>query len=161
MRVTLIILTIFFGTTLHSQSIERYSLNAGGSTHYSKEAKLSSSFGQSAITTLRNNNIIITQGFQQSDKLSTSISNPNTLIDIAVYPNPTSEVLIIKIDIYKVNKSLKWLVINDLGQQINHGSIQLGTTEIDVTNLSNGNYFLQIVDTKNNQPLGIAKFSKL
>ncbi|MCH7785103.1 MAG: T9SS type A sorting domain-containing protein [Bacteroidetes bacterium] len=76
------------------------------------------------------------------------VVNQNTLLDFSVYPNPTTGILIIK---SKTN-IVQIEIHNNLGQLVLSTPIAIGTDQnkIDISNLSQGLYFIKIKDENGN-----------
>jgi hypothetical protein len=68
----------------------------------------------------------------------------NKINDVKVYPNPTSDYFTIE-----VNREMKLLLINNLGQEIISKSIS-EKEDIDVSNLNSGIYFIKLQDKYGN-----------
>ena len=86
-----------------------------------------------------------------------SITDYSNKMELEIYPNPTSNILFIKIP---TNNKFDRLEIIDINGKIstNYNSIlKNGTLEINVEDLPNGTYFIQMF--KNSQPIYSNKFS--
>ncbi|MFN0215942.1 MAG: hypothetical protein ACKVT2_16910 [Saprospiraceae bacterium] len=49
--------------------------------------------GESFISTLNNPAVVVTQGFQQPDKLTVEVQEPSSLFQLQAFPNPTADAL--------------------------------------------------------------------
>ncbi len=67
--------------------------------------------------------------------------------NIRIYPNPASDYLAIKIDSKVINKDASVKIFNSQGQQV-YGITSNNETQIDVSQLSNGIYFLEVNDSE-------------
>ena len=65
-------------------------------------------------------------------------------MDISIYPNPTSDFITIKT---AENSNVNYEIIDMMGKKLNFGSFQFSTT-IDITNLTNGIYYVQLKTDK-------------
>ena len=68
-------------------------------------------------------------------------------INISIYPNPASDYLAIKINNKAINKDASVKIFNTQGQQV-YGLASNNETQIDVSQLSNGIYFLEVNDSE-------------
>ena len=94
-------LTTFLAAGIaHGQSIERTVIATGGDYFQSPTHSLSWTIGEPITETFSNTYMTLTQGFQQSDKITlTSVKDPLAAqYDIKVFPNPTADVLNITIN---------------------------------------------------------------
>lgn len=142
----LILFTIFFAGVLNSnsQTISPELISPAGD-HFSKNGvgSLSWSIGEVVTETLTNGSLIITQGFHQTYKPTSSNVNV-PLFEAKVYPNPTSDWINVKskiggvclIKIIDTHGKLALPVINS--NQSNN--------MINLSDLSSGTYILQIIN---------------
>ncbi len=66
----------------------------------------------------------------------------NVVVDIKLYPNPTSSIL----NVTSVSEKATFRIFNLIGQTVAEGKIADGT--IDVSRLNNGNYIMEISDNE-------------
>ena len=74
---------------------------------------------------------------------STSIINPNKADEIIIYPNPTKS--FIKII---VNKKSNVLIYNSKGEKISENYINVGISELNISNFSKGIYYVNVINKK-------------
>ena len=74
---------------------------------------------------------------------STSIINPNKVDEIIIYPNPTKS--FIKII---VNKKSNVLIYNSKGEKISENYINVGISELNISNFSKGIYYVNVINKK-------------
>ena len=67
-----------------------------------------------------------------------------TSISMAVYPNPTQDILTIEID-----TEAAYCINNALGMQVMYGQINKGSSTIHLNNLPSGIYYLTVFDNNN------------
>ena len=60
---------------------------------------------------------------------------------IQIFPNPASNQLTIKINL---NKELRFNIFNSLGQSVKNGNIESNSESIDISNLTNGIYSIEL-----------------
>ena len=113
--------------------------NSGG-TFSNNSIIMDFSIGELAVQTLQNNEIL-TQGFHQGD-LTVSTSIENIAIKTKIYPNPTTNFLIIELEknvnaellVYDINGKI--VIKNKLNEE--------QKKQLDFSFLTQGNYFLHI-----------------
>ena len=88
----------------------------------------------------------------KSQPLSTGIFNYHNQESVSIFPNPANEKLTITL-IENIGKQIDLAIINNLGQQVLAQTIsnKTGTTTLDISQFSEGIYFLHI--TSNNQAI--------
>ncbi|MEI8279309.1 MAG: T9SS type A sorting domain-containing protein, partial [Bacteroidota bacterium] len=69
---------------------------------------------------------------------------PLTTTEIRVYPNPTNDVL----HIDNLQEANNYRVINIIGTTVQQGTLQTGSNNILIQNLSSGLYFLELANNK-------------
>ncbi|MDY0200907.1 MAG: T9SS type A sorting domain-containing protein [Bacteroidales bacterium] len=108
LRVMLTVAITTLSITLWAQQ----AVVSGGEYHKSDAGSISWSLGETAISTLKTSEYIITQGQQQSMLTVTTIGTDPGSISITAYPNPTSnyifievvgEITNLKYEVYTVN----------------------------------------------------------
>lgn len=70
--------------------------------------------------------------------------NQNFLNGISLYPNPTNGNLTIQLSEFNSNK--KFTIFNTMGQSVLVGNLSNKTSNINVSNLAEGMYFIEIID---------------
>ena len=140
---TLLILNSFFVcTSLHAQesfsaSADQVSV-AGGSLSYS--------VGQVVFATYRDKNMgSVAQGVQQTYNITALLGVEIAAIklELMAYPNPTQDILTIKIDNYK-NESLTYQLYDLQGKLWDSQFLQGAQTQLDMKDLAGGSYLLSI-----------------
>jgi hypothetical protein len=119
-------------------------VGSAGEVHQSANAQLSFSVGELAIATY-SGPIILTQGFQQGELLSTGIADfPHN--EIGFYPNPTSGILFIKPELPGIYS----IELFDLqGRTVYSNSTVINEQfTIDLASISLGTYAMRIVHTE-------------
>lgn len=83
------------------------------------------------------------------DNATTNTKIETQDIEVSIYPNPVQRFL--NINIGKTNlDNLRAVVSNIFGEEVLSATIHSGTSEVDITNLSNGAYLLTLLDNANN-----------
>lgn len=159
---TILLLFLLANNFLFAQKITSQVIDASGGTHRANGYTLTYSVGQIAVETLKSNNYIITQGFQQVEKNNTIGSKENTQnIDFQaiVFPNPTQDILNIKIE-NDENDGFEIVLFNLSGQQLSQGSFSEKNYQIEVSHLPVGEYILKLKNSKS-QKMMVSKFLKM
>ena len=137
-----LVIYLFFICITNCISQEVIASSAG----YSETASLSLSWtiGENFTETFSNNDIILTQGFNQGNIIITDISEmvfPE--ITIAVYPNPVKEYINIRMDT-KSTDNLKAEIFSMSGMKLLSESINSNNTGIDIQRLPASDYILRL-----------------
>lgn len=75
--------------------------------------------------------------------ISTSSENPETKLDITLFPNPASDILNVNVsNAYPIG--LKFRLFNMLGREVKHLPLGSGIQSIDLMDLKSGLYFYHI-----------------
>ena len=116
---------------------------------------VSYTIGQIAVQTVANSNASVSEGVQQPYEIQTiGVDNyPQITLDAKVYPNPTADRLILSIgsSVGANNYSplpLQAALFNNSGQHIRTLNVTDVQTDIDMTDLSSGTYYLRVTDEK-------------
>lgn len=78
-----------------------------------------------------------------------SPAQPNSVINVNVFPNPANDIINIEIE-KNSTKKIKYILFNANGQLIENGFIKSDVHQIDISKLSAGLYTLSIYDKKGN-----------
>jgi hypothetical protein len=115
------------------------------------------SVGQVVYTTAIGTNGSLAQGVQQPYEISTTVGIKETAItlELSVYPNPTTDYLTLKVE---DNTELNYQLYDLQGKVIENKKVSSTRTSINVENLPNAIYFLNVV--KNNQVVKTFKVIK-
>jgi hypothetical protein len=115
------------------------------------------SVGQVVYTAATGTNGSLAQGVQQPYEISTTVGIKETAItlELSVYPNPTTDYLTLKVE---DNTELNYQLYDLQGKVIENKKVSSTRTSINVENLPNAIYFLNVV--KNNQVVKTFKVIK-
>lgn len=153
----IIICLLFFPLCLGAQTLSPFVLSGSGGFYQAGGITLASTLGEmTMVDSYFAANSIITQGFQQPEMLTTTVSEHSiTQPEISVYPNPTNGNCNINIKtteplVYKIQ------VVNIVGQVIFKKEFESTTGEnlivFDISNNEPGLYLLQLISTNERQP---------
>ena len=147
MRYTFILLLICGSFNLSAQN---NNVSSGGQAS-SSAGSVSYSVGQIAYSSLSGTNGSLIQGVQQPYEISiiTSINDLTTDIKAQVYPNPTTDQLILSVGTEDY-KNLRFVLVDLQGKVLKTDRIINPTSTLDVSKFSNGTYFLRVL-SKNKQ----------
>ena len=145
MKLTILIITFYLSISLHAQ--EGFSTTGGealgtaGSSSYT--------VGQTVYGTYTGSNGSVVQGVQQTYDIVALLGVEISAIklELVAYPNPTQEILTLKIDNYK-NESLTYQLYDLQGKLWDSQSLQGAQTQLDMKDLAVGSYLLSIQDEK-------------
>ena len=137
LKLILIIITIITCVQLSSQ--ELYS--SAGDYYESTGMSLTFSLGETVIETYESSNLVITQGFNQTQLNVTGIKDLDKIAEeISIYPNPVSENLIIETE--TEYRNYKYSIRNIKGALIKQGVFSGLETKINFCELNEAVYIL-------------------
>lgn len=91
----LALVLIGLNSAVYAQTISQSVIGATGSTH----EQLSYTVGEPVVFTGQTADLILTQGFHQSDaKVITSVGDPTNNTQVTFFPNPTSDQVILQME---------------------------------------------------------------
>lgn len=112
-------------------------------------------FGLGSYTLIGDNDNVILDGgeFGASEITEMAVGEPLGLNDnlsnnFVLYPNPSSNVL--NVNMSNIVTQVDYTIVNMVGQQVQKGALNPGNNALSIQNLSNGMYFITILDTNNN-----------
>ncbi len=126
-----------------AQSIERNVISAAGESYANGAAQVSFTIGEPITETASGNDHSLTQGFHQTQLFVTGIEDFRNDLNVQVFPNPTVENLTIQIPESLKNGSL--VLYTTDGKVARSTSALDLTTTLDVSDLSSGMYFLNVI----------------
>lgn len=138
-----LLLTVIFCLMLINSIIAQKVISTSGTTYNTNSYVVSFTLGECVINSHLNTALFLTQGFHQP-----FITDFNTYFESAinglimrVYPNPVSEILYLEVMAYK---NIHYEIHDIKGQLNEYNLINEDLTQIDVSNLQPGTYFLSI-----------------
>ncbi len=139
LNIILLVYLAGYGQMLSPETI----LSSGGE-FANTAAQISWTLGDFQTTTYVKDQLVLTQGFLQSEIKITSIINIDNSgnIELKVFPNPVTNYLSLKV-ISHENKKISWQLINQNGKIIKYNDIYNKNTEIDFSSYKNGIYYLK------------------
>jgi hypothetical protein len=154
------VVCLAFSSGIFAQATERTSLNNGGNSLAANGIILDISIGQTAVSTLSQGNVIITQGFQQGYLFSVGTENTQARpVSVAVFPNPAHESLFIQNTDDNAIQDASWQIFGPAGQLVLSGQLSDTSQEINIEALPSGSYYVAL-HTRDHQYF-TAKFLKI
>ena len=154
MRNILLVIITLISSYGFAQSLERSVLASTGNYTSTSTLRISSTFGETFVTTLAGSSFELTQGFQQATP--TTGPGPGNVqelnfFDVSVYPNPTRNIVNIKAN---VDGDFSVSVFDLLGRNMNvdyTNTNKVGKLDVtlDLEKYSAGLYFIKIFDDSN------------
>ena len=145
----LVFLLLLVSKLIYGQSNSPEVISTTGDYFENENGSLSFTIGEPIIETLSGSDLIITQGFQQSKyKITPVIDILNDNIFVKVYPNPTSQFIIVDI---RQNNAEKYSldIINIKGERLFNTQIINEKTILNLDKYSLSELILRIYNDKN------------
>ncbi len=151
----LTVLLSFWSMVLFAQQQEV--ISSAGASFENSSGSISFTIGECISSTLTSTDIILTQGFQQSNLvLIDNLSIGPLGIEIVAYPNPAKEFVILKID---KSQDFSFVLCDLTGRIIEKKDVVKSETEINLNYLDPSVYILKIL--KDNEEVKTFKIIKL
>jgi hypothetical protein len=130
-----------FSQTLHHQMLSAQ----GGNATTQSGIVVKFTVGQQSVTGTKTGNLIVQQGFQQSNWDKMIATNNVALINTITYPNPYVDVINFQFS-QSIGDSVSLLVFDVLGRQVYTNTIQIIDNKISVNlqELHSAEYFVQL-----------------
>jgi len=157
----LLLFTIMWIGHVHAQSTSPEVVASAGDTFQGNNVRIEWTLGELAITTVQNASQQITQGFHQPYYTITSVDElPKNIGQISVFPNPTSEVIKMRLN-FSQHQKVQIRLTDTQGHILltkeNFG--QIINNHADISDLPSGTYFLNF--SINNQYTQTFKIQKI
>lgn len=124
--------------------ISQEAVVSSGSYNKNGSASISWSLGELATHTLKTNENIITQGFQQTKLTVTSVVEiPGIRMIVSAFPNPVQENINLKVD--GEIDYLKYVVYDLNGRMLHQGAFDSNPMVVPFYEYKSGIYFIRIV----------------
>lgn len=122
-------------------------LSASGGDATGSGGSVAYSVGQIVYTTSTGTTGSVAQGVEQAYEIySVGIKETTLNISLSVFPNPTSDFLTLKVEDYN-NEALSYNLIDEQGKLILSEQITNQETQVAMSTLARGSYFINIVQT--------------
>jgi len=147
MKKLLLTLSLFSsGIILAQESVSASGGNAtgsGGTTSYT--------VGQVAYTSSSSSNGSVSAGVQQAYTITatTGIDETNFNLKASVYPNPTTDLLVLSIN--ELKEEYRYQVLDMAGKLLTNGQLRDNQTQLDFSSYATGSYYVNIITNSNKQ----------
>ena len=122
-------------------------LSASGGDATGSGGSVAYSVGQIVYTTSTGTTGSVAQGVEQAYEIySVGIKETTLNISLSVFPNPTSDFLTLKVEDYN-NETLSFELLDEQGKLILSEQITNQETQVAMSTLARGSYFINIVQT--------------
>ena len=139
-KLQLIILGICTLNSIKAQTITAGTIASFAGSVNNSTITINYSVGENAIKTISNASNCVTQGFLQPQLIiSTGIIEVNGNNEISVYPNPTTDFVLIK-----STEQVTWLVYDAIGKVVLVGDY----SKIETAQFATGVYYIEISTKK-------------
>lgn len=148
MRKLIAIIIVSFPVLAFGQSAERQVIGSTGGFATTNSIQISSTVGETVVSTGTSNSIILTQGFQQPHGSAVGIDEPELGISIEAFPNPTSSILILDFNVSR-QQIIEISLYDALGKSYTLPQSKLNISgnmqhQIDLSLIAAGNYFIRL-----------------
>lgn len=146
MKTSYVILILFF-TVFTAKAQE--SANASGGDATGSGGTVAYSVGQVDYTSNTGGTGTVDQGVQHAYEIFTvSIKETELNISLTAFPNPMAENLTLQIGDYN-NEKLSYQLFDMQGKQLSNGGIVAAQTQVNMDNLPNATYFVNVINQEN------------
>jgi hypothetical protein len=143
---TLFVLSFLFSFSMKAQTSHQV-LSASGGDATGSGGSVAYSVGQIVYTTSTGTTGSVAQGVEQAYEIySVGIKETTLNISLSVFPNPTSDFLTLKVEDYN-NETLSFNLLDEQGKLILSEQITNQETQVAMSTLARGSYFINIVQT--------------
>lgn len=150
MKTFLFLTALLLSAGILAQTAERQVIGTAGTYADAGEVSHSYTAGEVVTATFSGGTIVLTQGFQQADPVTVSISEASLQFDATVFPNPTmngvtltmnaGEAVSVQLDLFDTSGKRLPIAQREL---FFSGTMQ---RQIDFTGFASGTYFIQLTD---------------
>ncbi len=150
-RFVLLLIMIFMIASVNCQMKQDVISSAGG---YSSSGSMSLSWtlGETIVQTFSSGDLILTHGFIQPDtaiKIITEIEDLDVLVNLKLFPNPSSEILNIQFESFSEGEVIL-VIVDSQGRLIKRDVIVPPMTlkQINMQDIPAGTYYLRLTKGK-------------
>lgn len=143
--ITMIALTLF---TVNAETIPKTELiSSSGGSFANANYKLDWSIGEVVTESFSSTGLFLNQGFQQAkynvESISTGVRNHESDYGIQVFPNPTTDLLLLSSTNENDIKDLKYSILDINGKTLLIGNLTKSTEQINFSYFPVGGYFIK------------------
>ncbi len=135
---------LFVSLTMNAQTVSPSVIASSGGHAQGEGLTISWTLGEMAIETFQNDNLILTQGFHQTDIVITSVYESTSLdFTINAFPNPVKEQLTVNVQ-EGAAENIRFGMVDLQGNLLLEGELEGRETNIDLATFRSGVYFLTL-----------------
>lgn len=155
MRIILTFSLLFLVNLSFGQFTTPEAISSGGDSYSQPFGKMEVTIGETVIETLNDNNIFLTQGFQQSHFFAVAVEENTVPQDtgFSVYPNPATDELNI---LWNIDETVLIFLYDLKGKLLYVGNMEK-TSRIKITDYASGAYLLRLCAGKEQKTVIIQK----
>ena len=143
-RLPLLLILFLAGFSLHAQTLSPSVVSSSGGQGQGEGLSIAWTLGEIITETFQNDELILTQGFHQTDLVITSIDElPGLDFEISAYPNPASHHVNIGLKDGEY-ENLRYRLVDFQGREITNGDLEGTLTTVSFSGFRSGVYFLLI-----------------
>ena len=144
-RNILLTLLLVINLAINAQEV----ISVQGASYSNSNGSIDFTIGEVVTATLTNTNMILTQGFHQTNLTVLAVDNFDINFQARVFPNPTQDILQLDIQNYS---GLNYKLYDIQGRQLSIAKIDKKNTVINTAQYAKGMYLLVILN-ENKQKL--------
>jgi len=142
---------LFLTFSLFSSGIilAQESVNTSGSIATGSGGTASYTVGQVAYTSSLGSNGSVSAGVQQAYTITatTGVDETNFNLEASVYPNPTTDLLVLSVN--ELKEDFKYQVLDMAGKLLINGKLTNTQTQLDFSSYAAGSYYVNIISNEN------------
>ena len=142
---------LFLTFSLFSSGIilAQESVNTSGSIAIGSGGTASYTVGQVAYTSSLGSNGSVSAGVQQAYTITatTGVDETNFNLEASVYPNPTTDLLVLSVN--ELKEDFKYQVLDMAGKLLINGKLTNTQTQLDFSSYAAGSYYVNIISNEN------------
>jgi hypothetical protein len=142
-KYLIIIFFILLYNSNYAQSDNLVIIGSAGNSTIVGNNQLSWTIGETIINTAITSNVVLTQGFHQGNYII-SVIEENNKINATIYPNPTTNELVVSIGENDL-KNAKYKLKDSFGKLMIEGNITNTKTNLLLESVPSASYFIQVI----------------
>ena len=149
-KIHLLILFLVLAKITTAQTFTQEIYTTSGGFYHQINGSMQFTIGEPLIETYQNNNGQLFQGFEQGNYVVSGINeiSNNPAASCIIFPNPATNFVQIQFSSRNPYSTYHYKLLNTQGLEIATGNLTNPTETINLSNLSNSIYILQIADEK-------------
>ena len=140
----ILFLAFLLSFSANAQTVHQV-LSATGGDATGTGGSVAYSVGQIVYTTNTGATGSVAQGVEQAYEIySVGIKETTLNISLSVFPNPTSDFLTLKVEVYN-NEALNYTLLDEQGRLVFNEQITTQDTQVAMSTLARGAYFINVL----------------